>query len=155
MLFKSEYELYDFIIGKISPRHSCLAFMSKRTLGSYHKFCQTFFQHLIIHFFLNILDKFLTQNMHDNNGTIWMKLTTLYQRFQFSLITIVLVHFCYHKDTEPLYHSFMYSIVTLLSGIYPSQQCRSLLVTIIGYFVHDSNHHCNEGQKQQYSNHEL
>ena len=25
----------------------------------------------------------------------------------------------YHKDTEPLYHSLMYSVVSLLSSIYP------------------------------------
>ena len=25
----------------------------------------------------------------------------------------------YHKDTEPLYNSFMHSLVSLLSGIYP------------------------------------
>ena len=35
----------------------------------------------------------------------------------------------YHKDTEPLYHSFMYSLVSLLSGIYPLPAMHSLLVT--------------------------
>ena len=39
----------------------------------------------------------------------------------------------YCKDTEPLYHAFMYSLLILLSSIYPSTQCLSLLVTIIGY----------------------
>ena len=39
----------------------------------------------------------------------------------------------YHKDTEPLYHAFMYSPVILLSSIYPFMQCLSLLVTIICY----------------------
>ena len=37
----------------------------------------------------------------------------------------------YHKDTEPLYHAFMYSTIILLSSIYPFMQCLSLLVTII------------------------
>ena len=35
----------------------------------------------------------------------------------------------YRKDTEPLYHSFMYSLVSLLSGIYPLPAMQSLLVT--------------------------
>ena len=37
----------------------------------------------------------------------------------------------YRKDTEPLYHAFMYSPIILLSSIYPFMQCLSLLVTII------------------------
>ena len=37
----------------------------------------------------------------------------------------------YRKDTEHLYHAFMYSIVILLSGIYPFYAMLSLLVTII------------------------
>ena len=36
----------------------------------------------------------------------------------------------YHKDTEPLYHSFMYSFVSLLSGIYPLPVMHSLLATL-------------------------
>ena len=36
----------------------------------------------------------------------------------------------YHKDTEPLYHSFMYSLVSLLSGIYPLRAMHPLLVTL-------------------------
>ena len=36
----------------------------------------------------------------------------------------------YRKDTEPLYYSFMYSIVSLLSGIYPLPAMHSLLVGI-------------------------
>ena len=39
----------------------------------------------------------------------------------------------YRKDTEHLYHAFMYSIVILLSGIYPFYAMLSLLVTIICY----------------------
>ena len=35
----------------------------------------------------------------------------------------------YCKDTEPLYHSFMYSLVSLLSGIFPFLAMHSLLVT--------------------------
>ena len=35
-----------------------------------------------------------------------------------------------HKDTEPLYHSFMYSLVSLLFGIYPLPAMHSLLVTL-------------------------
>ena len=35
----------------------------------------------------------------------------------------------YRKDTEPLYHSFMYSLVSLLSSIYPLPAMHSLLVT--------------------------
>ena len=35
----------------------------------------------------------------------------------------------YRKDTEPLHHYFMYSVVTLLSGIYPLPAMHSLLVT--------------------------
>ena len=37
----------------------------------------------------------------------------------------------YRKDTEPFYHSFMYSLISLLSGIYPFLAMNSLLVTII------------------------
>ena len=36
----------------------------------------------------------------------------------------------YRKDTEPLYHNFMYSFVSLLSGIYPLPAMHSLLVTL-------------------------
>ena len=36
----------------------------------------------------------------------------------------------YRKDTEPLYHSFMYSLVSLLSSIYPLPVMHSLLVTL-------------------------
>ena len=36
----------------------------------------------------------------------------------------------YLKDTKPLYHSFMYSLVSLLSGIYPLTAMHSLLVTL-------------------------
>ena len=36
----------------------------------------------------------------------------------------------YHKDTEPLYHSFMYSFVSLLSGIYPLRAIHSWHVTL-------------------------
>ena len=39
----------------------------------------------------------------------------------------------YRKDTEHLYHAFVYSIVILLSGIYPFYAMLSLLVTIICY----------------------
>ena len=39
----------------------------------------------------------------------------------------------YRKDIEPLYHTFMYSLIILLSSIYPFRQCLSLLVTIICY----------------------
>ena len=39
-------------------------------------------------------------------------------------------HSSYHKDTEPLYHSIMYSLVSLLSGIYPLPSKHSLLVTL-------------------------
>ena len=42
----------------------------------------------------------------------------------------VMQFLCYRKDTEPLYHSFMYSLVTLLSGIYPLPAMLSLLVTL-------------------------
>ena len=42
-----------------------------------------------------------------------------------------MVHYSYRKDTEPLYHAFMYSPIILLSSIYPFTQCLSLLVTII------------------------
>ena len=37
--------------------------------------------------------------------------------------------FC-RKDTEPLYHSFMYSLVSLLSRIYPLPAMHSLIVTL-------------------------
>ena len=37
----------------------------------------------------------------------------------------------YCKDTEPLYHSFIYSLVSLLSGIYPLPAMHSLLVTLL------------------------
>ena len=43
----------------------------------------------------------------------------------------------YGKDTEPLYHSFMNSLVSLLSGIYALPAMHSLLVTlyVIEYIV--------------------
>ena len=37
----------------------------------------------------------------------------------------------YRKDTEPLYHSFMYSLVLLLSGIYPLHISHGESVTYI------------------------
>ena len=40
------------------------------------------------------------------------------------------VYFNYRKDTEPLYHAFMYSPVSLLSVIYPLPAMLSLLVTL-------------------------
>ena len=41
---------------------------------------------------------------------------------------------CYYlKDTEPSFHSFLYSLVSLLSGIYPFLAMHSLLVTVICY----------------------
>ena len=40
-------------------------------------------------------------------------------------------HYCfYRKDIEPLYHSFMYSLVSLLSGLYSLPTMHSLLVTL-------------------------
>ena len=36
----------------------------------------------------------------------------------------------YCKDTEPFYHSFMYSLVSPLSSIYPLPTMHSLLVTL-------------------------
>ena len=36
----------------------------------------------------------------------------------------------YHKDTEPLYHSFIYSLVSLLSGIYLLPAMHSTLFTL-------------------------
>ena len=41
----------------------------------------------------------------------------------------------YPKDTETLYHYFMYSLVSLLSGINSSLAMHSLLVTIIIFFL--------------------
>ena len=35
----------------------------------------------------------------------------------------------YPKDTEPLYHSFVYSLASLLSGIYPFFAMHSLHVS--------------------------
>ena len=37
----------------------------------------------------------------------------------------------YHVDTEPLHHSLMYSLVSLLSITYPFHAMYSLLVTIM------------------------
>ena len=36
----------------------------------------------------------------------------------------------YHKDAEPLYHAFMYSLVLILSRIYPLPAMHSLLVKL-------------------------
>ena len=36
----------------------------------------------------------------------------------------------YRKDTEPLFHSFMYTLVSILSGIYPLPAMHSLLATV-------------------------
>ena len=39
--------------------------------------------------------------------------------------------FCFYcKDIKPSYHSFMYSLVSLLSGIYPLPTMHSLLVKL-------------------------
>ena len=43
------------------------------------------------------------------------------------------LHWAYRKDTEHLYHAFVYSLIILLSSIYPFTQCLSLLVTIVCY----------------------
>ena len=48
----------------------------------------------------------------------------LVKAYQFNKLTF------YRKDTEPLYHSFMYSLVSLLSSIYPLPAMHSLLVTL-------------------------
>ena len=45
-------------------------------------------------------------------------------------ISFILFNYYYHKDTEPLYHSFMYSLESLLSSIYPLPAMHSLLVTL-------------------------
>ena len=48
----------------------------------------------------------------------------------------------YCKDTEPSYHSFMYSPLSLLSGIYPLTAMHSLLATlyVMEYLDHDAPH---------------
>ena len=43
-------------------------------------------------------------------------------------------HPYYRKDAESLYHSLMYSPVSLLLGIYPLPAMHSLLVTLISRF---------------------
>ena len=60
------------------------------------------------------------------SGQPWFSLNFLKDIFWYS----------YHKDTEPLYHSFMYSLVSLLSCIYPFLEMHSLLVTIICYEIY-------------------
>ena len=45
----------------------------------------------------------------------------------------------YRKDTEYLYHSFMYSLVSLLSGIYPFYATHSSLITITLQDIHEMN----------------
>ena len=47
----------------------------------------------------------------------------------------------YRKDTEPLYHSFMYSVVSLLSGIYPLPAMHSLLVTLYSNYLPRCTYH--------------
>ena len=47
--------------------------------------------------------------------------------------TILRNNYC--KDTEPLFHSFMYSLVSLLYGIYPLPAKHSLLVTLYGHNI--------------------
>ena len=47
-----------------------------------------------------------------------------------SHIYICIVMYSYRKDTEPFYHSFMNSLASLLSGIYPLPAMHSLLVTL-------------------------
>ena len=42
----------------------------------------------------------------------------------------------YRKDTEHLYHAFVYSLVSFLSGIYPLLAMHSLLVTSLYQGVH-------------------
>ena len=46
---------------------------------------------------------------------------------------LILESQCYRKDTEPLYHSFMYSLVSLLSGLNLFRDMHSLLVTSTSY----------------------
>ena len=43
-------------------------------------------------------------------------------------LNIAILNYC--KDTEPLYHSFIYSFGSLLSGLYTLPATHSLLVTL-------------------------
>ena len=51
--------------------------------------------------------------------------------FRGTLFLIILFMSHYRKDTEPLYHSFMYNLVSIISSIYPLPAMDSLLVTIL------------------------
>ena len=67
---------------------------------------------------------------HVNKSILVSLVITNLKKFdQFSIKSCL----TYREDTEPLYHSFMYSLVSLLSGIYPIPAIpamHSLLVTL-------------------------
>ena len=57
-------------------------------------------------------------------------------KWKIGLVKVIFWKQCrcyYRKDTEHLYHAFVYSLIILLSCIYPFTQCLSLLVTIVCY----------------------
>ena len=71
-----------------------------------------------------------TKNIKIRLWKMWTKIVYLVSRWMNGLLCI-LTSLNYRKDTEPLYHAFMYSPIILLSSIYPFTQCLSLLVTSI------------------------
>ena len=94
-----------------------------------------------------LTDKTVNTSLRASDGLVTRILTYLNQKVSFWIFSVqifsVLVFYDYslhyikyhlkykyHKDTEPLYHSFMYSLVSLLSGIYPLPAMHSLLVTL-------------------------
>ena len=91
-----------------------------------------------------MLNKWQTCNAkRDPEETTWIRFQTWalskkenWRMFVLSLLRCVDVFlgrllWLYRKDTEPLYHFFMYSLVTVLSDFYPLHAMHSLLVTII------------------------
>ena len=62
--------------------------------------------------------------------TCYWKVETPFKKLDFFMNVIVYPSSRYHKDTEPLHHSVMYSLVSLLSSNYPLPAMHSLLVTL-------------------------
>ena len=68
---------------------------------------------------------------------VFLQVGQLYPVEQINVRTLGTIYaLCfYHKDTEPLYHYFMYSLASLLSGIYPLPAMHSWLVTSAMYLL--------------------
>ena len=70
-------------------------------------------------------------NLYDGNKAVLLAASNHQEKLQWMEDIAEAAQVTYRKDTEPLYHAFMYSPIILLSSIYPFTQCLALLATII------------------------